>query len=112
MLDKDSKVSALCEASNLMRAIAGESVGKRALLKLSRKLPAWSFRHVKAVWYRENNTIISADQMSELRRAAREKEAGDDLECLRARVERLEQLLARYTDENRHPADTGRPSTD
>ncbi len=100
MLDKDSKVSALCEASNLMKAIAGESVGKRALIKLSRKLPAWSFRHVKAVWYREKATI-SADQMRELQRAAQEKEAGDDLECLRARVERLERLLAQYENKDR-----------
>lgn len=106
--NRGKKVPASVEALNLMKGIAGESVGKRALIKIKRKLPTWTYRRVKSVWYGERATI-SADQMRELQRAAREKEAGDDLECLRARVERLERLLALYENKDRANTNADRP---
>ena len=96
MSEKESKLTALLEASGLLRNMAAPERGKRALLVLSRKLP-WSYRHIKAVWYCEERTTVCADQMKQLRRAAKlaqeEQEATDEIAQLRARLARLEGLL-------------------
>ncbi len=97
MLEKESNVTvALVEASEILRDMAAPHSGKRALQIISRKLP-WSYRHIKAVWYREDCTVVDADEMQQLRRAARlakeEQEASNEILELRARLARLESLL-------------------
>jgi hypothetical protein len=63
---------------------------------LSRKLP-WSYRHIKAVWYCEERTDVSADEMQQLRRAAKlareDQEASNEIAELHERLARLESLL-------------------
>ena len=80
-----------------MRELALPERGKRALMKISMRLPGWSYRHVKSVYYAEPGTRIDADQMKQLRRAAKlaqeEQEASDELRQLRSRIERLEKEL-------------------
>lgn len=96
MSEKESNLTALVEASALLKIMAAPEKGKRALLALSRKLP-WSYRHIKAVWYCEERTMVCADQMKQLRRAAKlaqeEQEATNEIAQLRARLARLESLL-------------------
>lgn len=88
------------EASVLVRQLAkpfdvGDSV-KCCLRRVSRKLP-WSFNRVKDVWYADARISISAEEMTQLRRAAKlaaeEQEAKDDLARIDARLSRLESLL-------------------
>lgn len=104
MSEKESNVTALVEASTLLRKVAWPERGKRALAKLDRLLP-WSYRHIKAVYYQEERTDVSADEMKQLKnleekqRRRREKlrqenqEAVDDVAQLRARLARLESIL-------------------
>lgn len=87
MSEKGSNVTvALVEASNILRDVAWPERGKRALAMLSRKLP-WSYRHIKAVWYQEERTIVDADEMKALRRAAKlaaeEQEASNEIQQLK-----------------------------
>lgn len=104
MSEKESNLTALVEASGLLRIMAAPERGKRALLKLSGKLP-WSYRHIKAVWYCEDKTLVCADEMNQLRRAARlvkeEQEASNEVAQLRQRIARLESLLL-VQDEDFH----------
>ena len=104
MSEKESNLTALVEASALLKIMAAPDKGKRALLSLSRKLP-WSYRHIKAVWYCEERTLVCADEMKQLRRAAKlaqeEQEATNEIAQLRARLARLESLLL-ATDEEFH----------
>lgn len=97
MSEKESNVTvALVEASEILRGMAAPHIGKRALQIVSRKLP-WSYRHIKAVYYREDRTVVDADEMRELRRVARlakeEQEASNEVRALRERIEKLERLL-------------------
>jgi len=96
-MEKDSNVTvALVQASEALREVAEPERGKRALLKLSRVL-TWSYRHTKAVYYCERGTVVDADEMKQLRRAAKlaqdEQEATNEVAELRARLARLESIL-------------------
>lgn len=107
MSEKDSNVTvALVEASEILREIASPHIGKRALQIVSRKLP-WSYRHIKAVWYQESRTVVDADEMKQLRRAARlakeEQEATNEVAELRARLARLESILLATDEEFYRP---------
>jgi hypothetical protein len=107
MSEKVSNVSAaLVEASSILRSMASPYGGKRALQALSRKLP-WSYRHIKAVWYQEDRTVVDADEMKQLRRAAKlaqeEHEATNEVAQLRERIARLENLLLATDEEFYRP---------
>lgn len=92
-----SDKSELEEAREIMLSIAAPEHAQRALNKLSMKLPEWSYRHIKAVFYLEARTAVSSGQMKQLKRAAKlnnlELEATDEVRQLRDRLERLERLL-------------------
>ena len=106
--------SALCEASTLVRSLAdpataGYSV-KAAIGSAANKLAKFnrSFNRVRDVWYARPKVAISADEMAELKRAARikqlEAEANDETAILRKRLEELERQVAflRHQDEAFH----------
>ncbi|MBS4016785.1 MAG: hypothetical protein KGZ68_00990 [Dechloromonas sp.] len=95
-----TKMSALLEASQLVRSLAsppmvGDTV-KRQIARAARRIPFWSTSRVKSVWYRDERYRISADEIAQLRDIAdmQQKDAGhEELQKLRARVARLETLL-------------------
>lgn len=96
MSEKESNVTALVEASTLLRKVAWPERGKRALAKLDRVLP-WSYRHIKAVYYQGERTTVDADEMKQARRAAKlaqeDQEASNEVAELRSRLARLESIL-------------------
>ena len=104
-MEKSSRSHPLIEASSLMREIAQpEKGGKHALRKVKSKLPAWSWRHVKSVFYAEEGTRIDAKEMDELRHAAKinpsQKMDENDADDLRRRIEKLENILLAMLQEN------------
>lgn len=95
----ESRVSALQEASSLVRRIAepvpaGDSV-KAAIGRASRRLN-WGFCRVRSLWYADPRTKVSGDELNQLRRVAR-KAAGHDE--LGQRIARLEAWAARTDPE-------------
>jgi hypothetical protein len=101
MYDKwsERKMDALMEARLLVRQLAepvpaGDSV-KAAICRASRKL-RWNFSRVRSLWYADPRTKVSADEMTELRQAAKSTKAGatDDLlarlECIEARLNQID----------------------
>ena len=73
MSEKQSEVkfmSALCEASFLVRQIAAPETGKRALLKAHMKL-RWTYSRVKDVYYADRRIRITAEEIDKLRETAR-----------------------------------------
>jgi hypothetical protein len=74
-------------------AVPGESV-KALLLRISRKLPTLSSGRVRSIWYRDQRLKISAEELIELKRAAKiddeARDASDDVSALRKRLELLE----------------------
>lgn len=102
-----SEMTALVEGSSIMRDLALPERGNRALMKIRIKLPDWTYRHVKSVYYAEPGTRIDADQMKQLRRAAKiareEHEATNEVRALRERLERLERLLLAPDEESYCP---------
>lgn len=99
-----SRVSAaVIEASRLLRVLAeppsiGDTI-KAQLSRAARRIPFWSYRRVKAVWYGEVHSI-DADDLEALRALAKQKmKAAEDAACdeystLVARIQRLERYLA------------------
>jgi hypothetical protein len=106
-MEKASEMSALCEASSIMRELALPERGKRALIKVSMKLPDWTFRHVKAVFYQEPGTRVCHDQMKQLRRAAKldaqEQEASNEISQLRAEIAFIKDRLRRMDQDFYEP---------
>jgi hypothetical protein len=98
VVEKESNLTALVEASRELREWAYPERGKRALLKLSAHL-TWSYRHIKAVYYEEAGTVVDADEMKELKRrrklAQQETEATDDIAQLRAEIAFIKDRLRR-----------------
>jgi hypothetical protein len=101
------RMSALCEARDLIRQIAepcpaGDKT-KAALRRVHHILhKTWSFNRVRDVWNADPRIRVRGDELDELRKvaAARRKEthqkaAADELSELRARIDRLEYLLAK-----------------
>lgn len=104
-MEKASEVSAsLIQASSFAREIAlPHEGGKRALQKIKMKLPRWSYRRVKSVFYAEYGTRVDADELKELETAAKrekraatlareDEEAGNEIRELRERLARIESL--------------------
>jgi hypothetical protein len=100
---KSMRSVALSEAAGLLREIAGsrradESV-KGVFQRLSRDLVDWSYGRIRAVWYEDERLNIRAAEVEQLRQIAKRPKAQkddagtDELEELRSRVARLEQLL-------------------
>jgi hypothetical protein len=96
-----SFVSTLAEASYLVRRVAeprpaGDSA-KAAILRAWRRLAGWSHNRVKDVWYSDHRISISAEEIEQLRRAARmqalEREAKHEYQQLAERIARVEQTL-------------------
>jgi hypothetical protein len=95
-----SFVSSLAEASFLLRRVAeprpaGDSV-KTALSRAWRRLPGWSFNRIRDVWHADARIKISADELDQLRRTARQDKAEDARQAIREAREliaRLEQCI-------------------
>lgn len=91
--------AALTEASGLLRQLAGqrqadESV-KAVLLRVQRKL-SWSASRVRCVWYGDKRISLREGELTELRAKAKARGQNgtkNELELLRQRIARLEQLL-------------------
>jgi hypothetical protein len=100
-MEKASKVSALAEASSIMRDIAlPERGGKYAMRKIKNKLPIWSWRRVKSIFYAEPGTRVDADELAELKqlnRAAKlaqeDQESKDEIRTICERLDAIERLL-------------------
>ncbi len=103
-----SKMSALVEASQLVKALAsppmvGDTV-KRQIARAARRIPFWSTSRVKSIWYRDERYRIGADDLAKLRLLANKQQQDTghaELQKLRARVARLEAAL-RLADEDFH----------
>ncbi len=95
---------ALCKLAQ--PAVPGESI-KGLLLRVSRKLPTISYGRVRSIWYQDDRIKISADELTELTRAAKirdgEENAADDVRALRRRLELLEQKIEALERENAAP---------
>ena len=95
-----AKMSALVEASQLVKALAappmvGDTV-KHQIARAARRIPFWSTSRVKSIWYCDDRYKISADDLANLRLLADAKQqaAGqNELQKIRARVARLEEAL-------------------
>ncbi|HBF53327.1 MAG: hypothetical protein CL533_04325 [Afipia sp.] len=110
--------SALDEAANLLRKIAGnrradESM-KGVLLRVRRVLlqklkpqdKRWSSNRVAAIWYRDERVRVRAEELAELRALAAPTVEADPLAELHATIERLakyEPLLERLDAEFHGP---------
>lgn len=104
-LSERKKMCALAEAQNMVRLMAeprpaGSDSAKAAIGRASRRL-GWSFNRVRDIWYGDTRISVRAEEMDQLRaalgeqrRRAEEKAASDELRELRARIDRLERLLA------------------
>lgn len=101
-LERRTRMSAVSEASHLMRRIAepvsaGESI--KALINRAARLTGINSSRAKAIWYQETRRI-DAEEIDRLREVAaaraqkREALAHHDLHELRSRIARIERLLA------------------
>ncbi len=106
---ESNRVSVLVEAQGLVRSLAeprpaGDKI-KEALRRAARKLPQWSPNRVRDVWNADERVRVRAEELEELRVAARvtkeERAAGHELAELRNRIGRLERLLV-STDPDFH----------
>ena len=102
--ERKKKMSSVCEASSLIKQIAeprpvGDTV-KAAIGRSLRRLPlkgSWTWNRVKDIWYADHRVSVSADEMNDLRKAARietQKAARDEYQWLVARIEKLEAIIA------------------
>lgn len=100
-LSENSEMSALVEASSLVRSLAepcpaGDSV-KAAIRRSARKLHGWRVSRVKDLWYADPRVSVRGDELNELRAAdrakKREQEAKDGYRQMLSRIARLEQML-------------------
>lgn len=94
------RMSSTAEAQSIARGAFAEGVNwKHAVNSLAARLAKsnWTWNRCKDVWFADKRISISADEMDQLRRAAKqqaeEREASDELRQLRARIERLERAL-------------------
>lgn len=105
MAEKSEKASemssaTLDEASSLLRQIAGnrkadESM-KAVFRRLGRQLTDWSDNRIRDVWHKDHRIVVRAAEVEQLRALAarRDRRAADnELQELRGRIARLEQLL-------------------
>ncbi len=100
--ERDS-MSSLVEASTIVRQLADPATAgycvKAAINSAFHRLHKfnWTYNRVRDVWYARVKVSITADELTQLKRAARlaqeEKEAADDVAQLRARLARLESIL-------------------
>ena len=86
-------MSALVEASSLVRRVAepcpaGDSV-KAAIGRAARKL-RWNYTRVRAFWYADDRVTVTGDELNQLRAAAKQTGARDEV---LARLESVEQML-------------------
>jgi hypothetical protein len=89
-------MSASAEASTLLRQIAGKGepgeYKKEAWARAYRRLAGqWTFNRVKDLWRQEPRAKVSAEELNQLRAAAKVT-AGADSDVL-ARLESVEQML-------------------
>lgn len=100
--ERDS-MSALVEASTIVRQLADPATAgycvKAAINSAFNRLRKfnWTHNRVRDVWYARSKVSITADELTQLRRAARlakdEQEAGNEVRELRERLARLESIL-------------------
>jgi hypothetical protein len=93
-------MSALAEASHLLRVVAGPypagDKAKTAQDRAWRRLKTWSRNRVEDIWKARPRVSVSAEELEQLRRIAREREAEDARAVVREAREiiaRLEQCL-------------------
>jgi hypothetical protein len=113
----EKTMSAVMEARHLVRSLAApawvdDSI-KAQISRAARRIPFWSYRRVKSVWYGETSSI-DADDFEALKRLAKmDQEANDassDYARLEARLFRLEEtILLSATHMDRAPICEGRP---
>ena len=101
-------MSSLAEAQTLVRQLAqparpGESI-KAAMARAARQLPSWSFNRIHDVWTADTRIRVRADELDELRAAARkmrEDSRDPEIASLVARLAYAEERLARLDAEFR-----------
>ena len=69
-IGKVKVMSALREASVLVRQIAFPETGKAALVRVTRRLKTWTYNRVKDVYYADPRIRISGDEIDYLRAIA------------------------------------------
>jgi hypothetical protein len=106
---QEREMSALSEASYLLREIAGpgeagelkKAAWSRAMRKLSGR---WTYNRVRDLWREERRARVSAEELAELRRiagakAGNDKALADDLEKRLDVVERMLFAMAQQDQE-------------
>lgn len=97
-LSEHSEMSDAAQASELVRDVVpvnGGATIRARILATARRL-GWNYSRTRDVWY-EQARRIDAHEMDQLRAALKKKEAqeaNDDIQQLRARLARLETVLA------------------
>jgi len=91
-----SAMSALAESQSLIRRVAepcpaGDSV-KAAIGRAARRL-RWSYTRARAFWYADDRIKVSADEINQLRTAAKQQAAGTVNHEVLARLEAVENML-------------------
>lgn len=114
-LSEKRNVSAVCEAQECVRAIAGAEPGDtvmRQIGRASRRISFWRWSRVKDAWYGEQRMRIGADELSALRQLAKKYSGGKEIESvdideLRGRIRRIEEAL-RLSDPDAYRALVGK----
>jgi hypothetical protein len=118
-LSETKIVSALLQAQECVRAIAGSEPGDtvmRQLERAARRIPFWRWSRVKDAWYAEKRMRVDADELARLRELAAKYGGKNhveaiDAQSLEARLRRIEAALCLPTqDAYRALVDESRPS--
>lgn len=97
MSEKSSEVkfmSALYEASFLVRQIAAPATGKAALLQAYRKIGTWTYNRVKDIYYADRRARISADEIDALRTITRAGQCKNNARATDPSIAELREQLA------------------
>jgi hypothetical protein len=100
-LSETKIVSALLQAQECVRAIAGSEPGDtvmRQLERAARRIPFWRWSRVKDAWYAEKRMRVDADELARLRELAvkyggKNHVEAIDAQSLEDRLRRIEAAL-------------------
>jgi hypothetical protein len=100
-LSETKIVSALLQAQECVRAIAGSEPGDtvmRQLERAARRIPFWRWSRVKDAWYAEKRMRVDADELARLRELAAKYGGKNHVEAIDAqsledRLRRIEAAL-------------------
>jgi hypothetical protein len=118
-LSESKIVSAVAQAQECVRTIAGAEPGDtvmRQLDRASRRIPFWKWSRVKDAWYAEKRMRVDADELARLRELAAKYGARNQVEAIEPssieeRLRRIEAAL-RLSDSDAYRAliGEGRPA--